>query len=179
MERVRQKIRKAREHGWSGACRRLVNELRDVVPLVQEQLLHLHARLKAQETIKKVPLPIDLYQDILVLDQDFEKVTWQPEIEELSVKTDPIVLKGIDLGPFEIRLEIGSLDRPQPYRVEALDSNPAAVNEDVTHPHIQDEVLCEGEGRTAIRAVLREGRLLDFFTVVSQVLHTYNNQVRT
>ena len=62
---------------------------------------------------------------------------------------------------------------PPAYRVVALDPHPAARSDDVTHPHVQDEQLCEGEGRSAIRAALAECRLYDFFLLVSQVLHTY------
>ena len=61
----------------------------------------------------------------------------------------------------------------QPYRVVARDPNPAARNDSVTHPHVQDEMLCEGDGRSAIRAALAQGRIFDFFLLVSQVLHTY------
>jgi hypothetical protein len=42
-----------------------------------------------------------------------------------------------------------------------------------THPHVNDERLCPGEGRKAIHAALAEGRLFDFFTVVDRILHTY------
>ena len=79
----------------------------------------------------------------------------------------------MNLGPFEIRLDWGSLSDPNPYSVVALDPNSAASNDEVTHPHVKDEHLCEGEGHSAIRAALAECRLLDFFMLVSQVLHTY------
>jgi hypothetical protein len=55
----------------------------------------------------------------------------------------------------------------------ALDPHPAAKDTDVTHPHVQEEQLCEGDGRSAVRAALAEGRLYDFFLLVSQLLHTY------
>jgi hypothetical protein len=57
--------------------------------------------------------------------------------------------------------------------VVALDPNPAAGDDGVTHPHVRNESLCEGEGRTAIRAALDQGRLGDFFLLVAQLLHTY------
>ena len=92
----------------------------------------------------------------------------------LSVTTDRIVLEDIYLGPLQIRLDWQRLGlSSQPYRVVALDPHPAAKSDDITHPHVQDEQLCEGEGRSAIRAALAECRLHDFFLLVSQVLHTY------
>jgi hypothetical protein len=46
-------------------------------------------------------------------------------------------------------------------------------DEDITHPHVQDGQLCEGEGRSAVQAALAECRLHDFFMLVSQLLQTY------
>jgi hypothetical protein len=43
-----------------------------------------------------------------------------------------------------------------------------------THPHVREKLLCEGDGAASIRRALAEGRLLDFFTLVRQVLETYN-----
>ena len=60
------------------------------------------------------------------------------------------------------------------YEVIALDANPAASDSDVIHPHVQAGQLCEGEGRTAVRRALREGRVLDFVVLVRQILQTYN-----
>ena len=81
--------------------------------------------------------------------------------------------KDLYFGPFEIRLDWRQLGSATPYRVVALDPHPAAKDTDVTHPHVQEEQLCEGEGRSAVRAALAEGRLYDFFLLVSQLLHTY------
>jgi hypothetical protein len=48
---------------------------------------------------------------------------------------------------------------------------------DTTHPAFKAvtgvKSLCEGEGRTAIRSALAEGRLCDFFVLVAQILATY------
>ena len=55
----------------------------------------------------------------------------------------------------------------------ALDPSPAASNSETTHPHVQTNQLCEGDGRSAIRHAMREGRLLDFFVLVRQILQTY------
>src|SRR5690606_20967014 len=94
----------------------------------------------------------------------------------LSVTTEPITLEGVYLGPFRIELDVDDLAAGEcaDYRVIALEPNPAASNCDVTHPHIQDEQLCEGEGRPLIRRALGEGRILDFFEFVASVLRAYN-----
>ena len=94
----------------------------------------------------------------------------------LSVVTEPIILEGMDLGRFEIALDVEGDPRRiwGSYEVIALDPSPAASNPETTHPHVQTNQLCEGDGRSAIRRALREGRLLDFFVLVRQILRTYN-----
>src|SRR5262249_26043094 len=61
-----------------------------------------------------------------------------------------------------------------PYRVVALEPNPSVANDEVTHPHVNHDTLCEGEGRIGIRRALAAGRLYDFFILVDRVLHTYS-----
>ena len=89
----------------------------------------------------------------------------------LAVTTDPSSWKESIFGRFQIRLDWSQIGSSrQPYRVVALDPHPAARNQEVTHPHVQEERLCEGEGRAAIAGALTDCRLYDFFTLVSQVL---------
>jgi hypothetical protein len=86
-------------------------------------------------------------------------------------------LDGVYLGPFEIHLDWSNLQdgHPNNYRVIAMDAHPAAANDNVTHPHVQDEAVCEGEGRQTIRSAIEQGRLLDFFVIVANLLRTYNS----
>ena len=70
-------------------------------------------------------------------------------------------------------LELQGVNSYTPYRVIALDPNPAAKCESITHPHVRDEHLCAGNGYDAIRSALEQGRLYDFFMLVNRVLHTY------
>jgi hypothetical protein len=109
----------------------------------------------------------------MTLYDEFENVEIDLKKHEISVTTEPITLEGIFLGPFQIQLVWEKLGNSSPYSIKALDPHPAEANEDVTHPHVQDESLCEGEGRMAIQNSLREGRLGDFFLLVAQVLRTY------
>jgi hypothetical protein len=62
----------------------------------------------------------------------------------------------------------------QEYTVVALDPNPASSDASITHPHVNGESLCSGDGRKAIQSALEAGRLYDFFTIVNQLLHTYS-----
>ncbi|MGC9455864.1 MAG: hypothetical protein ACP5HU_13545, partial [Phycisphaerae bacterium] len=81
--------------------------------------------------------------------------------------------------PFEIRLRITGLANMRHsgavYRIVALDPRPAAGHEHVTHPHVSDQRLCEGDAGAAISSVLQTGRICDFFQLVHSVLTTYNS----
>jgi hypothetical protein len=116
----------------------------------------------------------DVQQEYLALRFDFDDVTWDRRNQRLSVTTQPIVLERVPLGRFEIRLDLRQLGDYTPYRVIALDPNPAASNSRVTHPHVYDQQLCEGEAKHAIKRTLQESRFTDFFQLVSQTLQTYN-----
>ena len=47
----------------------------------------------------------DIYQDLVALRQEFEELDYDLRERRLSVVTEPIVLEGVYLGPFEIRLQ--------------------------------------------------------------------------
>ncbi len=116
----------------------------------------------------------NIYTDICVLEEEFNDVEFCFSKKLISVTTDDIRLEGIELGRFQIVLGWNLLDDPFPYFIEALDPNPAASCSSTTHPHIQNTRLCEGEGQVAIRAALDQGRFLDFFIMIRQILETYN-----
>ncbi len=85
-------------------------------------------------------------------------------------------LEGVFLGRFLIELPWQLLSQAKPYAVRALEPQPAASDETVVHPHVRDDDLCDGEGRVPIQTAFREGRLLDAFLLIRQVLQTYNRQ---
>ncbi|MHC4538471.1 MAG: hypothetical protein ACYS74_01655 [Planctomycetota bacterium] len=118
-----------------------------------------------------------IVDELRQLQDEFGDVEFQREESTLSVVTESITLEGIALGPFKIQLELNKLDQlysSSPYLVIALEPNPAATDDSVTHPHVSSEKLCEGDGSAAIRAALEEGRICDFFTLVRSILNTYS-----
>ena len=119
----------------------------------------------------------DIHADLVALREEFDGVAFDQRKRTLTVTTEPIELEGTYLGPFEIQLDWSDLTggNRDKYRVIAVEANPAAANESVTHPHVQDEAVCEGEGRQMIRCALEQGRLLDFFVIVANLLQTYNS----
>ncbi len=131
-----------------------------------------------RDALLPVPVPAaiptlrEIYADLNSLHSEFETVAIDWDEREIVVQTPPIVLEGIDLGGFEIRLRWSELGEPQPYRVVSLAET---GDDDVHHPHVQADALCEGEGKVPISRTLAEGRIGDFFLLVQQILHTYNS----
>jgi hypothetical protein len=171
---VRQ-IRCAELHGWHLAAAKLRDDLGNSLMSLQAPLVQLERILANTFWNPYQARPADIYEDLLLLDEQFAAMSFDREAQQLSVTTEPITLENRYLGPFEIRLDLRRLASDGPYRAIALDPHPAASREGVTHPHVLDEVLCEGDGRTAIRQALAQGRLLDFFQLMVNLLRTYNH----
>lgn len=168
------RIQMADLHDWQGAGRRLRVRLEAALRSLGQQVHEAAGSLSPVLWPRKVPSQHQLYEELRALHDEFGDVECDFTNKVLAVVTEPIVLEGIDLGPFEIRLDWGKLGDASPYAVSAQEPFRAGSNESVTHPHVQDDSLCEGDGRKPIEAALREGRLFDFFTIVTQILKTYN-----
>jgi hypothetical protein len=126
---------------------------------------------------EKVPKLSVFVEELKQLQQEFVKVEFDKKQNTISVVTRPITLEDVYLGPFKIQLELNKLSESYkdcPYHCIALDPHPASTSEDVTHPHVSGDKLCEGEGSASIRVALEQGRLCDFFTLVRSILNTYS-----
>jgi hypothetical protein len=164
-------IETASLRGWRQAAQARRMDLARAVDFFRDRLGSLGREL--EKPPQKIPTWSFLYHELLALYEEFEEVEIDCKEHEIAVTTEPITLEGIFLGPFEIRLDWERLGNSLPYRIKALDPHPAAANEDVTHPHVQNGHLCEGDGQLAIRSALANGRVGDFFLLVAQVLRTY------
>jgi hypothetical protein len=118
--------------------------------------------------------PSEIAADLAALGGEFPEVALDLAERNVSVVTEPIELEGIALGRFRICLYWLQLYQTRAYEVIALEPTPASENDAVTHPHVYDKLLCPGEGALPIQAALAEGRMWDFFTLVNQILQTYN-----
>lgn len=160
----------AGDRNWNATAVRyretLARELEHLISQIRGRLATL-----CQERPPSTPQLRLLYEELTAAAAEFED--WQLSAAELSVTTEPITLDEIELGPFQIRLHLDRLGNDMPYSVTALEPNPAASCSETTHPHVNAERLCPGEGRAAINAALAEGRFCDFFTIVDRILHTY------
>ena len=131
--------------------------------------------VNTDETV--LPKFSEIYAELVQIEQEFGQIKFDSNKKTLSVTTEPITLENIPLGPFEVQLSIGQIAKlysDTPYSIIALEPNPAGSNDCVTHPHVSDERLCEGDGHVAIRSAIEQGRFCDFFTLAVNILQTYN-----
>ena len=165
----------ASQRGWDAAAERSRLNARIALGRLQQASRSLHDQL-APALPGSLPSVRDLHDDLVALRSEFPELKLDSRQRQIQVTTESIVLEGIDLGPFQIQLDWTELghDVLPDYRVVALEPNPAGTQDNVTHPHVQDDILCEGEGRTAIGAAIRQARVFDFFLLVAGLLRTYN-----
>jgi len=172
---VSKKMTIALAHDWLSAA----NDCCQSVDRLVSDIPYCVSRIKqfTEAPQKDVPTLAALVEDLDQLEQEFGDLEYDNKRGTIAVTTDPITLEDIELGPFRIQLDIGKLGElyySSPYYVIALEPNPAATDQGVTHPHVNSERLCEGEGSSAIQAALEEGRLCDFFTLARSILNTYS-----
>ena len=163
---------KAINKGWFAAAKRIRPRLEQALRELQACLTQM---LTDQNQKPRVPLSLrELHAELVGLYGEFPNADCNLRRKTISVITDSITLEDVYLGPFCIELDVNSAGNGLSYSVIATDPNPAGNDEDVTHPHIRENCLCEGEGTLPIRHALDEGRLGDFFQIVDQILNTYN-----
>lgn len=169
---LQRKLSRAGRRGWRHAATRLQSNLQAALQRLAGELSSTMILLEEPERDSRPASASEILADLRALEDEFGAVTFDKRANTLSVTTESIELEGVDLGEFEIRLDWD--DVTPCYRVVALTPNPAATNEAITHPHVDEECLCEGDARTPIRHALEAGRLFDFFLIVASVLRTYN-----
>lgn len=170
---VRNQLRRfaiAENCGWERTAARERESTAYELERTAERLRELGSALR-RETPFPLPSVRDLYEELMAVVDEFGEIEFEESV--LSVSTTPIILEGIRFGRFSIRLDFERLTCDSPYSVVALDPNPAACSDETTHPHVNSESLCAGEGRAPIAAALRDGRIGDFFMIVNRVLNTY------
>jgi hypothetical protein len=172
-QRIARGIAKGHQRGWHWAVRHLRGQLACAISICRRRLEEVQWQFDAAGPDTAIPTQRDVFGDLLALDKEFDEVRVDLKRGMVSVVTEEIVLEDIALGRFKIALDWNLLGGSLAYEVVALDPNPAASSSDTTHPHVQGNQLCEGDGRTPIRRALVEGRLFDFFLLVRQVLQSY------
>ncbi len=132
------RMRGARQHNWQLAAQRLQLDLQEMLRRLNGELISIDRVLESQHYESRNASIIEIYADLVALQAEFDEVSFDRRGRTISATTEPIELEGVYLGPFEIRLDWGDLaeGRPHNYRVIALDANPSAANDSVTHPHV-------------------------------------------
>ena len=162
-------------NGWFTAAERCCKSVDRLLSDVSYYTSKIQQLTEAPQ--KKTPKLSVLVDELNQLMQEFGDIEFSNPDNIISVVTEPITLEDVYLGPFKIELQLSKLSdlyQNSPYYIIALEPNPSATDEAVTHPHVSNERLCEGDAYAAIRSALQEGRLSDFFTMARSILNTYN-----
>jgi len=161
--------------GWLSAAQRCCRNVDNLLGEVGYCLPK--TRPLTGKPLKEIPKLHLLIDELDGLHEEFGNIEFDASKNTISVMTERITLEDIYLGSFKIQLELNKLDQlynNSPYFVIALEPNPAATDDTVTHPHVSSEKLCEGDGSAAIKTALEEGRICDFFTIIKSILNTYS-----
>ncbi len=168
-------LKKAVKRNWLNSAAKIKTKTAISLNDFSYRLAHLRQTLETSQI--RIPKRSDILADLIELEQEFGNVSINLEEHSVSIVTDPIILEDIPLGSFEIKLfanKIAHFDTDSPYKIIALEPNPAGSDCYVTHPHVSHERLCEGDGHIPITRAIEQGRLCDFFNLVVNILRNYN-----
>jgi len=144
------------------------------------ELARMLANLREEITSKR-PSPPDLASwlaDIRQLESEFGDVDVRWREKVLRAVTEPITLRGVELGTFAIDLHwdrLGSTKGVYCFDFIALEPNPAQGRDDVFHPHVQGHDLCVGDAKRPVENAIDQGRFAEAFLLLNSVLTTYNS----
>ncbi|MFA5866333.1 MAG: hypothetical protein WC975_16800 [Phycisphaerae bacterium] len=134
-------------HHWSAAAERCRDRMNRDLYFVSHAVGDLH---QFSQTPKfTLPDVRTIYEELLQVQDEFEEFSFDFTENLLSVDTQPVELDGLYLGSFQIQLEVKNLWRhynQASYYVFARDPHTASSNNEVTHPHVSSDRLCEGDG---------------------------------
>ena len=175
-EALRDRIEQATVRRLDSAAASLKQELSAVLKVMGRRIDELRAHCEASPP--RSPDRCEWIRELRHLESEFGTVTVRWSDTVIRVVTEPIELKNVPLGPFAIEFNwtggpsaIGS----RAIEVKALEPNCPAGRSDVTHPHVQDDILCAGEAKDALDQAVADGRLVDAFQLVHSVLTNYNS----
>ncbi len=155
----------ASERGWHAATQQVLRQLRDTACELVDDATPL---TKSADPLNQSLPPTDrqITGELEQIQSEFGRWTFEPKTKLLAIETEPIELEGVYLGPFEVALNLGELSllgTRHIYEVVATDPHRPTGNDSVTHPHVSDDRLCEGDASVPIRSALESGRLIEAF----------------
>jgi hypothetical protein len=168
-------LRHANRKGWQTAARSLVPDVDYAAGRLLRELELLRSIVNVRASPSAVLSATEIAGELCALTDELESVQLDLKGRSISGITLPLELEGVYLGQFRIVLSWDRIGQArQAYDVISQDPCHPNGRDDITHPHVLDNQLCEGEGAAAIKAALTAGRFYDFFVLVRQVLGTYN-----
>jgi hypothetical protein len=136
----------------------------------------------SEDRLVPAPPPAQLAAEAAALKADFPGATvafdYLGRVLEAAWTVGPVTLEGIKLGRFRATLKIvlGESEPSAELSVEALEPNPSKQNGRLTHPHVNDNYVCLGDGELAFNAAVDTGRLCDAALVVRSVLTHWSSE---
>lgn len=174
LRRLTSRLQRAIVRDWKVAGQHVLEDLDYALRRMGAELESYRRELPPSLKCSRRAPPGEILADLYALEQEFEEVELDLGERTVTVKTEPIELESVYLGSFRVELKWEQIGQQRTYDVIAIDPNPPDGDESVTHPHVRSKILCEGDGAAPIKAALAQGWLFDFFTLVRQVLETYN-----
>jgi hypothetical protein len=175
--KLAERFQLANNRGWDKAIRYLRLA-------IQSQLLHCKTHINdALQQLEMSGKPqvcashSEIYAELLALRDEFAEVAIDLKQQTVNVVTEPIVIHDVELGRFRISLDWKKCAQPYAvvYCVTALEPNCPVSNSRITHPHVLNHTLCEGDAAVPLKQALHSGRLSDYFQIIQCVLRTYNS----
>jgi len=152
-ERLRSTVWRHRQvevRGWQVAANSLLDYLDYQVGLLMTELKHFRDQLPSTARPPRIASPGQILADLLALEQEFESVRIDLKEGTITAQTEPIELEGLWLRPFDIRLWWERLGVRRAYEVIATDPQPSSKDDSITHPHVMENQLCEGEATVSV-----------------------------
>ncbi len=169
------RLRQVESRGWLAAGRELLSDIDYQSLLLINQLQTFRTQLAVPARNSRIATASQIAADLVALENEFESVQINLRGKTVTVQTQPIVLEELWLGSFDICLSWERIGVRRAYEVIAKEPQTPSNDEDVTHPHVRGNLLCEGDAARPIQASLAGGLLFDFFLLVRQTLETYNS----
>ena len=172
---IRRRLVICNARNWDVAAKKTIAGIESVFRELSCHIQDAETAIKQCDT--KLPQAREIMESIGQVEDEFGNLKYVAREKYLTAVTEPIELEGVFLGEFEIRLHIAGMSDLRSsslYEIVALEPNPAASNDSVTHPHVSDDRLCAGDAYAGIHSALAAGRICDFFLLVRSVLTQYN-----
>lgn len=122
--------------------------------------------------LRNYPTQLNLIEDLKAVKEEFGNLLYDQEESCMVVFSKDITFDDVNLGSFELRIPINLIGSST--TVVARTPNYPVVDEETTHPHIQNNEMCLGNGRNQFYDAIQQGRVLDAFTTLNSILITYN-----